>query len=207
MFGESYPFRICAFAGAHCIRPKLRGFRDVAAIVCTAFNAVVYRAYAIRPYNFRKTKFGYSFRNTPKTIFHVIRLCQLICLSTIYRATNCTAVGAYGIRPGLRGFRDVAAMVCGTVNAVVYRAYAIRPYNFRKTKFGYFFRNAPKTIFHVIRLCQLICLSTLYRAKKICKLYVCKDTKAYRLTQFIIFSYYCTCFSEPAHIAEVLAMR
>ena len=94
---------------------------------CTVFNAVVYRAYAIRTYNFRNTKFGYFFRNTPKTIFHVIRLCQLICLSTIYRATNCTAVGAYGIRPGLRGFRDVAAMVCGTVNAVVYRAYAIRP--------------------------------------------------------------------------------
>ena len=99
----------------------------VAAMVCSAVQAVVYRAYAIHPHNFRKTKFGYSFRNTPKTIFHVIRLCQLICLSTIYRATNCTAVGAYGIRPGLRGFRDVAAMVCGTVNAVVYRAYAIRP--------------------------------------------------------------------------------
>ena len=138
----------------------------VAAMVCSAVQAVVYRAYAIHPHNFRKTKFGYSFRNTPKTIFHVIRLCQLICLSTLYRATNCTAVGAYGIRPELRGFRDVAAMVCGAVNAVVYRAYAIRPHNFRKTKIASPFQSSPKTIFDVIRLCLLICLSQLkiYRA-------------------------------------------
>ena len=128
----------------------------VAAMVCGAVNAVVYRAYAIRPYNFRKTKIAPPFQSSPKTIFHVIRLCQLICLSTLYRATNCTAVGAYGIRLELRGFRDVAAMFCTVFNAVVYRAYAIRPYNFRKTKIAPPFQSSPKTIFDVIRLCQLI---------------------------------------------------
>ena len=41
------------------------------------------------------------------------------------------------------------AVVCGTVHAVAYRAYAIRPYNFRKTKVGYLFRNIPKTTWDV----------------------------------------------------------
>ena len=47
---------------------------------------------------------------------------------------NCTSVGAYCIRPELRGLCNFVAAVCNAVYAVAYRAYAIRPYNYRYTK-------------------------------------------------------------------------
>ena len=38
---------------------------------CSAVYAAVYRAYAIRPYNFRKTIIAHSFQNFPKTAWDV----------------------------------------------------------------------------------------------------------------------------------------
>lgn len=32
----------------------------------------------------------------------------------------------------------MASAVCGAVHVVMYRTYAIRPYNYHKTKIGYF---------------------------------------------------------------------
>ena len=41
------------------------------AVVCDAVHAVAYRAYAIRPYNYRKTIIAHSFQNTPKITFDI----------------------------------------------------------------------------------------------------------------------------------------
>ena len=57
----------------------------------------------------------------------------------------CTAVGAYGIRPELRGLCNVSTAVCNAVWAAAYRVYAIRPYKWRKSKIDYLFHNIPKT--------------------------------------------------------------
>ena len=42
---------------------------------------------------------------------------------------------------------NVLAMICGAANAAVYRAYAIRPYKWRKTLIAHPFQSLTKTIF------------------------------------------------------------
>ena len=64
------------------------------------------------------------------------------------RDNNRTAAGAWHT-PKIAPTCDVAAAVCGAVQAVAYRAYAIRPYKWRKTQVGSFFRNTPKITFDV----------------------------------------------------------
>ena len=39
--------------------------------------------------------------------------------------------------------------VCGVAHAVAYRAYAIRPYNLRKTKINCYFPNTSKNTFDI----------------------------------------------------------
>ncbi len=59
--------------GAYFIRPELRGFAMLwewlamfVIAVQTVVKAVAYRAYAIRPYNYRNTLIAHSFQNTKK---------------------------------------------------------------------------------------------------------------------------------------------
>ncbi len=47
--------------------PEVRRLYNVAVAVCDAVYAMVYRAYAIRPYNFRKIIIARIFPNIPKT--------------------------------------------------------------------------------------------------------------------------------------------
>ena len=55
--------------------PEVRKLCYVMAAGCCMVRAVVYRAYAIRPYNSRKTEIAHPFQSSPKTTFDVIRLC------------------------------------------------------------------------------------------------------------------------------------
>ena len=48
-----------------------RWLANVAVMVCCAVYAVACRAYAIRPYNYRKTIIAHPFPNTPKNTFDV----------------------------------------------------------------------------------------------------------------------------------------
>ena len=41
------------------------------AVVCDTFQATAYRAYAIRPYKWRKTIIAHAFPNTPKTTWDI----------------------------------------------------------------------------------------------------------------------------------------
>ncbi len=59
----------CAIRFGFCGLCRKHVRHNVMAAVCDAVQAVVCRAYAIRPYNFRKTIIACPFPNAPKTTF------------------------------------------------------------------------------------------------------------------------------------------
>ncbi len=60
------------------------------AVVCGAAHAVAYRAYAIRPYNFRKTIIVRPFPNSPKNTFDVGKTMSYVekIISDIIKTTS-----------------------------------------------------------------------------------------------------------------------
>ena len=62
--------------------PKIAPFCNVAVVVCGAVCAVVYRAYVIRPYKWRKTKAAKTTSDVGKTMSDVEKIISDIIQTT-----------------------------------------------------------------------------------------------------------------------------